>query len=213
MSHWGFSGIWDVLGREGSFVRWLQRSQRLLDGRAGNWYDRSDKYLTASRFAGERVAQYIQQGDGCADPYLGQLEPGVAEWAAVILVADGYLPSALESLHFGSVGADNAALREGVRQADALQLRQREPDAERTLMNFVLYNVLEPGDQCAAGNLAFCAFTVAPALSFGTSIIYPEDYPATQDDIDYLVRWFGPIYVTWHLLGGRDPDPEIHLIR
>lgn len=92
------------------------------------------------------------------------------------------------ALNVGFWRAHNAALREGVRHADALGLRKREPQAERTLMNFVLYNVLEPGDQCAVGHMAFCAFTISPALNFGTSQIYPQQYPATLEDNDKIVR-------------------------
>lgn len=227
--YFSFSGdIWDVLGREIDFVRWMQNSGRLS---TGNWYDISDAYLAASRFAGERLANYIKSGNQCGDIYLGQLEPGVAEWAAFILAADPNIAAVtLELQHFliadeafiaggstvlniGFWRAHNAALREGVRRADAAGLRASESAEERALMNFILYDVLEPGDQCAAGNIAFCAFTFPLFLNIGTGIIMPQSYPATQQDLDQMVAGFGNIYVIWNILGARPPDPQIHLIR
>lgn len=227
--HWNFSGdIWDVLGREIDFVRWLQSSGRLTQSRRGNWYDVSDAYLAASRFAGERLASYIKSNYQCGNPQLGRLEPGVAEWAAFILVAENVPGVVLELQHFlildeafvagGSTGmnigfwrAHNTALREGVRRADAAGLRSQEPAEERTLINYILYNVLEPGDQCAAGNMAFCAFTFPFELNIGAYNIYPQHYPANQQDLDAIGDAFAEIYGLWLLLGARYPDPRIHL--
>jgi hypothetical protein len=228
-NHWNFFGdIWDVLGREIAFVEWMQNSGgRLSNERRGNWYDVSDAYLAASRFAGERLATYIESGNHCGDVYLGQLEPGVAEWAAFIIVAHG-LPNGLlrleqllsgyefvasTVLNEGFWLAHNTALREGVRRADAAGLRDIESAEERALINFILYDVLEPGDQCAAGNGVFCAFTLPFALNIGAGIFMPQQYPATQDDLDKMAGNFRWVYLFWNLLGARPPDPEIHLIR
>jgi len=226
-NHWNFFGdIWDVLGREIAFVQWMQYSGRLKNSRRGNWYDVSDAYLAASRFAGQKLATYIESGNHCGDMYLGQLEPGVAEWAAFILVAEQLSTATLEllfrlgssilisgTMNIGFWRAHNAALREGVRRADAAGLRAKEPAEERMLINRILYDVLEPGDQCASGNMAFCLFTFPFFLNIGTNIIMPQAYPASQQDLDAMAAGFRTVYGYWGLLGARPPDPQIHLIR
>lgn len=189
------------------FTRWMEASGRLSNLNVGNWYDTADQYLTASRFAGERLAAYLRSGSHCADSALGQLEPGVAEWALFVLVADDAqadtaLAEALlpDPLSFG-VGleqsgmmqmafwyAHNAALRHGVWLADQRDLRNpaREPQEERDMMNIVLYTVLEPGDQCARGSFAFClmTFTVFEQVGLGW---YPPHYPGSRADLDRLL--------------------------
>jgi hypothetical protein len=150
----------------------------------------------------------------------------VAEWATLVLkakqlrsdaefgrIVPGIVPALSAFMNIGFWRAHNAALREGVERADRLGLRQREPIEERTLINLILYNVLEPGDQCAAGNPAFCTMTVTGALSFGTTHIYPQEYPATKEDIDWIILNFKPIWLTWILSGGRYPSEEVHLVR
>jgi hypothetical protein len=180
--------------------------------------------LAASRFAGKRVADYLIDNYGCPNVYLGQLEPGVAEWAAFILVARGYQALALEFLHFGPIGtgftagastvlnigfwgAHNAALREGVKRADAMELRRREPIEEQAFINIVLYNVLEPGDQCAAGNMNFCYLTFPIELWIG-SAIYPQHYPAIEEDLIKIDLLFTPIWKLWEQMGARPPGSE-----
>lgn len=232
---WNYKGVfggdvWDVLGREADFVEYLQDSARLGIDKPGNWYDVADGYLTASRFAGLRLASYLKTQLGCGNIYLGQLEPGVAEWAAFILVAEnGRISSQLAQifgnlsgvsnrftlstiLNIGFWSAHNAALREGVRRADAQGLRSNEPDPEQLFTNFMLFNVLEPGDQCAMGKLAFCSFTIPYALQIGSDLIYPQHYPATWDDIEKIAKLFVPIYGAWNLLGANPPGDAHHLV-
>lgn len=234
-THWNLPlDVWDVLGREMNFVRWMQTSGRLTDPRAGNWYDVADAYLVASRFAGARLIDDLKGNYQCGTPYTGPLEPGVVEWAAFVFAAEqtrinvAYLY--LQLIHFfgmnnallvsgstimniGFWRAHNAALREGVRRADAAGLRAIEPAEERMLINYILYNVLEPGDQCGNGNMAFCGFTLPFQLYIGAFHIYPQDYPANQQDLDVVSAVFRPIYGAWSLLDVRLPDPEIHLIK
>lgn len=112
-------------------------------------------------------------------------------------------------LNIGFWSAHNAALREGVRRADTQGLRSVEPDAEQAFTNFMLFNVLEPGDQCARGNLAFCAFTIPYSLTIGSDLIYPQQYPATWNDIEKIAVIFFPIYTVWGFLGASTPG-EAH---
>jgi len=224
--HWnyGFADPWDVLGREISFVEWMYRSQRLTR----EWYNVADQYLTASRFAGARVADYIEHNWPCVTS-LGPLEPGVAQWANLVLAADensaiahtvmiippGYVIAVGASstdLNVLFWRAHNSSLREGVMRADSAGLRQQEPLQERILINYVLYNVLEPGDQCGNGNGAFCAFTFPFELTIGSNVIYPQTWPATEQDIQKVDIAFYPIYFAWrHFMGARPPSQEVHL--
>jgi RHS repeat-associated protein len=215
------------LGREADFIAWLQNSNRLIEGRAGNWWDVADAYLTASRYAGERVADFLESQQDCPDAYwqLGHLEPGVPEWAALILTIrqiqkDRYLLGPQSSWEMSQISwkAHNTALREGVSRADALGLRKKEPTYERILINWVLYNVLEPGDQCASGNDSFCNLTVPLALNIGVLLAYAKEYPATEQDITTMRSDFAPM---WNFLktgivpgygGLRASSEQIHLV-
>lgn len=117
--------------------------------------------------------------------------------------------------------AHNSALREGVNRADARQLRSSEPVPERIVINYVLYNVLEPGDQCASGNPTYCALTLPTELRIGVSLAYPWRYPAEPMDVWNLRGFFG---IGWSCVGSglcnplgilsglRPPSAAIHLI-
>jgi RHS repeat-associated protein len=219
--YWNYFGDFiGALGRESDFIYWMQESGRLKNSKPGNWWDIADTYLTASRFAGERLAEYIKGQQDCPDAniMLGQLEPGVAEWAGIILAIEEAksdwlfgprIPSNSGDLNKIFWIAHNSALREGVRRADALGLRSQEPEPERILMNYVLYDVLEPGDQCATGDSDFCLLTLPIELQIGTSVLYPWHYPAKWIDIWALRFSFAPL---WKGLGAREPSPDIHLI-
>ena len=230
--HWNLPSTidpWDALGRETTFVNWLIASNRLSNDKIGNWYDVSDQYLMGSRFVGERLAEYIKQQVLCnqAVPLVGGLDPGVAEWAALVLVADGIQSPALVSAYMpapifqlvstGTINslswlAHNTALREGVRRADTQGLRKQEPYYEQALINFVLYDVLEPGDQCARLKEVFCLSALPIALHIGLTYIYPNHYPATREDIIWIGASFSGIYSEWAQHGGYAPDANIHLI-
>ena len=117
-----------------------------------------------------------------------------------------------------SWAAHNTALREGVRRADALGLRQKETVYERILINYVLYDVLEPSDQCAYLNGTFCNLAFPIALNIGVVAGYPPTYPADEQDVQKLRGIFG---FTWLYVGAIGPlglsglrpaSPEIHLI-
>jgi hypothetical protein len=154
---------------------------------------------------------------------IGYTEPSVKEWAVVVLGTDTLHPLLKDApLPVGTVAsnivgqywwaAHSAALREGVRRADAQGLRKKEPYYERALINFVLYDVLEPGDQCASGNELFCATTLPIFLKAGAFGIYgTEEYPAQQYQLQRIGVLFSPIYLFWAANDGRRPNSEIHL--
>jgi len=149
------------------------------------------------------------------------LEPSVKEWAILIALAEGLdnMIAQIDPLiKAGSSGAlnpffwkaHNAAIREGVLRADSAGLRRKEPEAERAFINIMLYNVLEPGDQCAKGNMAFCVQTNTLFLNIGSRKIYPNEYPATWEDVYKAIGLFSPIWGIWGSLGARFPS-DVHM--
>ena len=227
---WSYGMPSNLLGREVNFIHWMQKSGRLRDDRKGSkWYDIVDQYDVASRFASKRLLDYLMSNCADADPTIFMnLEPGVLEWAVLIAGVD-HFDELMEKMPVYqrhvisspiSYGANptfwrahNAALREGVRRADAAGLRSAEPAAEQAFINIMLYNVLEPGDQCANGEMTFCDFMITPALDFGSQVIYPQQYPATWGNRDILTGFFTTfVWSSWVLLGARLPS-DIHMIK
>lgn len=134
------------------------------------------------------------------------LEPGLQEWVYLvwfmehakqspheIAIYDPYLPRSI----FWK--AHNTALREGVDRAAAT--RHREGYWEQVLINYVLYNVLYPGDRCAEGS--GCSRINQLYLNVGAWGFYPLNYPATESDIRRIERFFPLIYLWWGI-----PEPS-----
>ena len=130
------------------------------------WWSAVNGYLLMSRFTALEIVSR-----GINPSVFGSLEPGVQEW--IDYINDPTVENFWR--------AHNAALREGVRRADAQGLREKESHEEQISIDTVLYNVLNLGDRCAEGEALACMSTHSFLLGLGTRF-YPNGYPSTVDE-------------------------------
>jgi RHS repeat-associated protein len=223
-----------TLKSEIDFVNWMVISLRLNDEHPDNWWSQVNSYVTMSRQPAKQVNTFTHLLFPCFEysdlawswggPFTGVgearkalnfvnslgLEPAVKEWVYFIWftnyakeepyevnVYDSYLSRAL------FWDAHNAGIREGVDRATSV--RHLEDFNEQLLINYVLYNVLYPGDRCADGDTGMCEIMNQWLLNAG-AFIYPNNYPATKSDLVRVKAIFGASYIWW---GVPHPDPDM----
>ncbi len=220
------------MNEEMEFVNWMLVSGRLDDTTSSNWWSKVNGYETMSRLPAVDVNKFVHlvypcfeysdlawswggpiSGYGEAQDALALLngmglEPGVKEWTYFIWFLDYARTSPSEANMYNGYlshsifwAAHNAAIREGVDRA--VSARQREAYEEIELTNYVLYNVLLPGDECAA--TGHCFDLNRWFLWVGTGA-YPWHYPATIEDIYKMRDLFGLVYLRW---GVPFPHPQM----
>ena len=223
-----FTWTRSTLNAEIDFVGWMQRSRRVHKQNAGNWWDKVNGYAVASRMSAAKVALFTHILFPCFEyrdlswywggPFAGEgdagralafvqssgLEPGLEQWVYLVW----FMEYAKQSPHEITVynpqlpvtifwKAHNAAIREGVDRAVAE--RTREDYWEQVFINYVLYNVLYPGDQCAQGDLHMCTFYMRrPFLGVGV-LVYPNNYPAKWYQVGWTDFVFSDIYKFWKI--------------
>jgi hypothetical protein len=205
----------ETLNAEINFVEWMFDSQRLNSvSPRTNWWSRVNGYEVASREPADDVSVLVRAFFPCFEyrdlswswggPTHGtndagkalaflqalRLEPAVEEWVYLVWFMDYAQGSPHEVKQYDrnlprSIfwKAHNAALREGIDRAAAI--RSSETETEQAFINYVLFNVLYPGDECAAGRM--CVMTNQLYLWFGARGLYPDDYPAKESDIFRLL--------------------------
>ncbi len=175
-------GNYDWLLAELDFENWIYESGRL----ASPWWNAVNGYLLMSRFAALAI---VEQG---LDPTTLDLAPGVAEWI-------DFIHNPTEQNFWR---AHNAALREGVRRADAAGFREMETTSEQEVIQTVLNNVYRIGDSCANGSSLTCWVTNQHTLKAGT-VLYPHHYPALPTYAATMPRvglLMVPDLIFWHFV-------------
>jgi len=220
------------MNEEMEFVNWMVDSRRLKDSTSENWWSKVNGYVTMSRLSALDVNKFIHLVYPCfkysdlawswGGPFGGYgeaqdalafvngmgLEPGVKEWTYLVWFLDYAKTSPYETNIYNGYlshsifwAAHNAAIREGVDRAASV--RRRETYEEQELTNYVLYNVLLPGDECAS--MGRCFDLNRWFLWVGTGA-YPWHYPASSEDIQWIRTVFGVVYQRW---GVPAPDPNM----